>query len=119
MTWRKGFFRLWAALSIVWIVGMGYAMNLHVDMPRFFRLYGIISTLEDHIAAKKPFENGEGKIFTVMEMERDLPPLRETMDLVKTSMTNSLWAALTPPAVGLVLLWLLAWVARGFRSAKT
>lgn len=119
ITWRKGFFRLWAALSIVWIVGTGYLTNLYSDAPRYFSAYGIVSMLEDKIAAGTPHQNSEGTVFSVEEMKRDLIPMKELRDVLQTGVIESLWTVLMPPAVALVLLWLLSWVARGFRRGKT
>ncbi len=118
MTWRKGFFRLWAVLSIVWVLGAGYAMSLHSDVGHFLRLYGIVRTLEDNVAANRPFTRSDGEVISIDQMKSDIPVIWERSEEVKTRITESLWAVFTPPVAALIFLWLLGWVARGFRSAK-
>ncbi len=104
MNIRQGMFRLWVALSIVWISGVAIATwrTFPVDMPPFD---------PDAFLEGKPQRATKPKILTDEEFKVFGAPKAE---IVK----NAAALALIPPALSLVFGVAVGWVVRGFRKSK-
>lgn len=135
MNWRRGFWRVWGVISIVWIAvafviaapfpstnpvvrfdAWGHQVKLPADTEKETVRSALIKFLNEERAKDPgPWIEYQGNIDEkVDELIRNYQPTSWFWQLLPFSMI-----ALLPPAILLVLGMALGWIVRGFRTAPS
>lgn len=122
MNWRRGFIRLWLALSVLWLMGVSWVGYFEVIAPRNKAAseHACFETRKSNRAMGNPFDCFDGNTTpappTGFVAER---PTRDIAfdDLVPLSAyLTYLMIAFLPVIIVLLLGWAIAWIIGGFRK---
>jgi hypothetical protein len=127
MNWRKGLLRLWCALSLCWIILIG-AIVWNIEQNYAKRMKAHISCVKEEqekLRGKTP--DPWDSLFNICVEQSGMTheDLRlhfarvTVMDTIKSYVNEYGALTLLPPLVTLILGLLSAWVASGFKGAKT
>ncbi|SDC42772.1 hypothetical protein [Ruegeria marina] len=120
MNWSKGFFRVWLAISVVWI-----AVSLIVARPdQSFHYYSSFDEMADRLRQAPSDANGTvhfsaKRTLTQDETDELLNELESRSAAKRSELLSSLFAALVPPLVLLGFGVAVAWVLRGFKKSSS
>ena len=138
MTWRRGFFRLWLFLSVIWVAGSVYLLE-----PKTYKwlwrapivVFESPSGQELSIDTAKSRKEIKDEIFAALEREPKpatgpVPPPEKTLDgllkatdsaaQTKSEEARRAWLITSVPPLALLALGLcIAWIFRGFRPQKS
>ena len=102
IAWRRGFFRLWAAFSVFWLVGAAYLAFSDTGIPSITKDCSILLEFTLDATGKNLGPPDVQKCNAVWETERKR--------LIATTFV--------PPLATLILGMMAGWIASGFRKKQ-
>lgn len=112
MNWKRGLFRVWLVLSIVWVVGAtAWCINF-ASTPRDVWRDPTPQEIEICVAMAEA-QGLRGTRCDDRFSERKLPPLNAP------NLTGYAFAIFIPPLGVWVVALITAWIGRGFRRVET
>jgi hypothetical protein len=110
LNWGRGFFRLWLALSVVWIVVLGYACREDLTLllePSVWRTSHRAPVSESK-STEKPIGRDEGLMAQLQDKDE------RSREMQIADAFDSLRTVSLPPLLTLLAGCLIVWVGRGF-----
>jgi hypothetical protein len=113
LNWGRGFFRLWLAVSAIWIAVVGYSLRGELSMLREPLLWQ--TTSEVHSYPLKPAAIGETSTLSDDDVQSMLLQRQaQVRDLLRAETLTGVALVLLPPFFLLLIGMLVGWIGRGF-----